>query len=129
MNHLDLENILKSYSGLDGAIVSKIGFAIGSDISQRTLSVELKAFLESADSESGWRVLKISTVGRSLFGWCEAPWDTNLVLNYPVKLLRVGEYDVIDFDPLHANKGKTGIVLSPCFLGGAELRIEEEAAP
>ena len=64
-------------------------------------------------------------MGRSLFGWREVPWDTNLVLNYPVNVLRVGEYDIIDFDPLHANEEKVGIVLSPCFLGGSELRIEE----
>jgi hypothetical protein len=127
MSHSELNTLLNRYGGLDGAIVSKIEFAIGSDISKKRISVELKAFLQSNGPESGWRILKISTVGRSLFGWREVPWDTNLVLNYPVKILRVDECDVIDFDPLHATAGTTGILLSSCFLGGAELRIEEIA--
>ena len=123
MRDANLGEILKRYGDLDGAVVLRIEFSTGLHISERTVSIELKVFLKVG--KPGWKTIRLSTVGHSVFGWCELPWDTNLVLNYPVKFLREEGYDIIDFDPLHAGKGGRGIALSSCFVGGKELRIEE----
>ena len=125
MSNENIELVLKKYGWLDGALVLGIHFQTGLELSQRTAAVELKAFIVGADSKSGWRKIEISTMGKSIFGWCEIPWETNLVLNYSVKLLRHGTYDIIDFDPLHAKISKEGALLSSYFIGGAELSIDE----
>jgi hypothetical protein len=123
MRDVSLGEILKSYGDFDGALVLKIEFSTGVHVSERTVSIELKVF--SDVEKPGWQIIRLSTLGRSLFGWCELPWDTNLVLNYPVKLLREDGYEIIDFDPLHAKESGRGIALSSYFIGGKELRIKE----
>jgi hypothetical protein len=126
MEKPELEAILEAFNGLDGATVVALGFETGTSMATRKAFLDLRAYREAKDNqEGGWEDLRIVAQGEAVLSWHEAPWDTNLVLNYPASLVEIPGRLILDLDPLHAQpNGHGSAELSRCFLGGSSLVIE-----
>lgn len=125
MNADDLENIINSYNGFDGAIVLEVGFETMTSPSERNAWITLHAFFSAENAfNSGWKKIKIAAREEVSFSWRETPKNTNLVLNYPAEIKVNGKQIFLDFDPLHAKISDVGIILSDFYIGGNLFQVE-----
>jgi hypothetical protein len=123
MEHKDIEAVLHDFGSLDGAMVTGTGFNMGQSIKGRSASITLNAFLDGPAGTAGWRAVSITASGDARFSWKEAPWETNIVINYAVTVISHGGLIFIDFDPLHAKKRIEGLSLSEYYLGGRVVNV------
>ncbi|GLR13041.1 hypothetical protein GCM10007907_18310 [Chitinimonas prasina] len=129
MGTVNVNAIIEQYGGFDGAVVLGMGFDLGVSNLDRSVWIILRAYCEYADEGlPDWYSLRIEARGNVVHAWEEAPWNTNLVLNYPVTIVQLDERIVIDFDPLHAVGVRDG-GLSRFYLGGESIDIQVISAP
>lgn len=130
MEVINVNAVVEQYGGFDGAIVLGMGFDIGTSNLDRCVWVMLRAYCESTDEGlSGWYNLRLEARSNLVFAWEEVPWNTNLIINYPVSVYSLDARTVIDFDPLHSVNVIEGVALSRFYLGGESINIQIIAAP
>ncbi len=114
----ELTTVAERFGGFDGAIVQSLSFQAGPSVQESVVILNLLAYSEWEGREGGWKQVILTATDLPEFGWLETSKNTNLVLNYPVKILEQGRKLIVDFDPLHPVDK-----VSSFFIGGRELSL------
>ncbi len=126
MLNSEILEFLRRFNGFNGAVVLSFRVNFGTSDDDSEVIFKLKAYCDDSGSEHGWHQVVIHVRKRVIFSWVESSWDTNLVLNFPVRLIEWNDLQIIDFDPLHARQKELGLAVSEWFVGGLDVSISIE---
>lgn len=124
----ELRAWLERFGGLDGALMLSLRWELGAEPKDRVVLCELRAYCNDEGPAHGWQTVMIRAIGSAVFGFLESPWQSNVVINYPVSVLEVGDLRIIDFDPLHPTHEPGGVKVSASFVGGREITLTSKAS-
>lgn len=111
---------------MNGAVIISLSVNFGISEEDSEVICQTKVFCDDSGNENGWHQIFLHVRKRVMFSWVESSWDTNLVLNFPVRIIDWDGVQIIDFDPLHARQKHPGLTVSDWFIGGLEVSIGKE---